>query len=406
MKIRHPARFAATIMTAITVLFSSATATEYAFVTTTDYSSGCASVIRLDPGYTTEICVAPIHSDAVARWYGGLVYVINRAGADNIQILDPEDGFATLSQHSAGNGTNPKDIAFVSPGKIFVSRYDSNDLLIMDPATGVHLGTIDLSQFADGDGLCEMDHMIMKDGILFVSIQRIDRNNYWMPVGDSYIAVVDAAADTLIDVDPGSPGVQAIPLSASNPFTDLKFDSDGYTILVGCVGLWGLKDGGIEMIDPVTMTSRGFMITETAAGGDINRVRDTLGRKGVHDHRDAVIHDLYRSLRSLGRDRRSADILAPRLGPQRHRDLSRRRALRRRPDRDCARDTDLGHLDGHPDHFLAEEHGAAPVPDMLQRPGILLGGSPLPSRSGRTIPTRSIRRRLYPSHSKRAARSR
>ena len=187
------------------ILSPPAAAAEYAFVTTTDYSSGSASVIWLDPGHTTETGVAPIHSDAVARWHGGLVYVINRAGADNIQILDPEDDFSTLSQHSTGNGTNPKDIAFVSPDKIFVSRYDSNELLIMNPATGVHLGTIDLSQFADGDGLCEMDHMIMKDGILFVSIQRIDRNNYWMPVGDSYIAVIDAAADSLIDVDPGTP---------------------------------------------------------------------------------------------------------------------------------------------------------------------------------------------------------
>ena len=128
----------------IIMLFASITgATEYAFITTTDYSSGCASVIWLDGGYTTEICVAPIHSDAVAKWHDGLVYVINRAGADNIQILDPEDGFSTLSQHSTGNGTNPLDIAFVSPNKIFVSRYESNELLIMNPASGAHLGTID-----------------------------------------------------------------------------------------------------------------------------------------------------------------------------------------------------------------------------------------------------------------------
>ena len=265
----------------IIMLFASITgATEYAFITTTDYSSGCASVIWLDGGYTTEICVAPIHSDAVAKWHEGLVYVINRAGADNIQILDPEDGFSTLSQHSTGNGTNPLDIAFVSPNKIFVSRYESNELLIMNPASGAHLGTIDLSLFADGDGLCEMDHMLIKDGTLFVSIQRIDRNNYWMPVGDSYIAVIDAAADTLVDVDPGSPGVQAIPLTASNPYTDLKFDSDGYTILVGCAGLWGVADGGIEMIDPVTMTSEGFMITEAAAGGDINEFEILSEDKG------------------------------------------------------------------------------------------------------------------------------
>ena len=268
------------VLIALITSAPAAVAADYAFITTTDYSSGCASVIWLDPDYTTDICVAPVHSDAVAHWYGGLVYVINRAGADNIQILDPEDDFSTLSQHSTGNGTNPKDIAFVSPSKAFVSTYDSNDLLIMNPSTGTHLGTIDLSQFADGDGLCEMDHMLMKDGILFVSIQRIDRNNYWMPIGDSYIAVIDAAADTLIDVDPGTPGKQAIPLTASNPFTDLKFDHDGYTILVACAGLWGVADGGIEMIDPVSMSSQGFMITESSAGGDINEFEILSATKG------------------------------------------------------------------------------------------------------------------------------
>ncbi|MCK4549778.1 MAG: hypothetical protein KAU49_06400, partial [Candidatus Krumholzibacteria bacterium] len=290
MNIRHTAPFASIMITATAVIMiaaaaimplsSAAAATEFAFVTTTDYSSGSASVIWLDPGYTTETGVSSIHSDAVARWYNGLVYVINRAGADNIQILDPENNFSTLSQHSTGNGTNPKDIAFVSPNKAFVSRYNSNDLLIMNPATGATLGTIDLSQFADGDGLCEMDHMLIKDNILFVAIQRLDGNNYWMPVGDSYIAVIDAVADTLMDVDPGSPGVQAIPLTAPNPFTDLKFDSDGYTILVACVGLWGMTDGGIEMIDPVSMSSQGFMITEAAAGGDINEFEILSADKG------------------------------------------------------------------------------------------------------------------------------
>ena len=155
MRTRHS--ITAIITTAvITALFSAAGAAEFAFVTTTDYSSGCASVIWLDPGYTTEICIAPIHSDAVARWHDGLVYVINRLGADNIQILDPENDFSTLSQHSAGNGTNPKDIAFVSPNKIFVSRYDSNELLIMNTITGEITGSIDLSSLADSDGLCEM----------------------------------------------------------------------------------------------------------------------------------------------------------------------------------------------------------------------------------------------------------
>jgi len=51
-----------------------------------------------------------------------------------------------------------------------------------------------------------MDKMIIIGNHLFVSIQRIDRNN-WLPSGISYIAVVNCNADTLLDTNPGQPGM-------------------------------------------------------------------------------------------------------------------------------------------------------------------------------------------------------
>ena len=258
------------ILIALAVLATRGTrAADYAFITATDYATGSSAVIHLDGSYTTEIGVASVHSDAVARWYAGLVYVINREGADNIQVLDPADHWATIAQHSVGNGTNPVDIAFVSPHKAFVSRNDSNLLLIMDPLTGTHLGTVDLSFFADGDGLCEMDHLYLKGDMLFVSIQRVDRDNWWMPVGDSYLAVVDAAADSLVDLDPVEPGMQGIPLPAANPYGELEYDRWRNRLLVSCVGLWGVRDGGIAIVDPFAFEPDGLLLTETAAGGDI-----------------------------------------------------------------------------------------------------------------------------------------
>ena len=50
MKNRHSASLAAAIIIAVAILTSTVTATEYAFITTTDYSSGSASVIWLDRG--------------------------------------------------------------------------------------------------------------------------------------------------------------------------------------------------------------------------------------------------------------------------------------------------------------------------------------------------------------------
>jgi len=256
------------------------TAAEFAFVTTTDYETGSSAAIWFDGSWTTDIDAASIHSDAISRWYDGLVYVVNRQNGDNIQVLDPAGGFSTLHQYSTGNGTNPQDIAFSSETKTYITLYDTNHLLIMNTVTGALLGTIDLSAFADGDGLCENSRLCMVGDYLYATIQRVDRNNWWGPSGDSYVAVVDCAADTLVDTDPSAPGVQAIHLQGTNPYSDIVYDAATARLYVSCVGWWAGSDGGIEIINPATRLSEGFLLTETAAGGDIIDFDLLDGEKG------------------------------------------------------------------------------------------------------------------------------
>lgn len=247
-------------------------ATEFAFITTTDYSTGSCSVIYLDGAYTTLRNVTSTHSDAVARYFGGLIYIVNRMGGDNIQVLDPEDAFSTKRQFSVGTGSDPHDIAFASASKAYVSRGNETDLLIVDPSTGAQLGVIDLSTFADGDGIPEMDCMLLSGDRLFVSVQRLDRDNYWLPVPPSYLAVIDTRADTLYDCKPALPGVQGITLEGTNPFGELHFDPYGGCIYFTCVGWWGMKDCGVEAVNPATCESEGLILTEAAVEGDVNDV--------------------------------------------------------------------------------------------------------------------------------------
>src|SRR5207249_392044 len=54
-----------------------------AFVLTSDFTTGSLSVVDLDTR-TVSKDVASVGSDAVARFYDGLLYVVNRFGADNI----------------------------------------------------------------------------------------------------------------------------------------------------------------------------------------------------------------------------------------------------------------------------------------------------------------------------------
>ena len=241
-----------------------------AFVFQSDYTTGSLSAHDLAPR-TAHCDVASVNSDASLRWYDGLLYVVNRFGADNIQVVDPAT-HTTLRQFTVGNGANPHDIAFASPTRAYVTRFDTTDLWIVNPASGAHTGTISLAGFADADGNPEMDRLMTVGPLLFVSLERIDRNHGYGPADTALVAVVDTRADTLVDCDPARPGVQAIALQLRNPFTTFQFDRATSRLLIGCVGAFGVADGGIEWVDPVGLVSDGVAITEAALGGDVNDV--------------------------------------------------------------------------------------------------------------------------------------
>lgn len=256
-------------------------ATDFAFVTTTDYITGNASILWLTEPITVDCNVRALHSDAVARYFDGYVYVVNRFLGDNIQILDPQNGFSTVKQFSVGAGSDPHDIAVLGANKAYVTRYNTNVIWIVDPVAGVQTGSIDLSSLADADGLAEVHTMCRVGGRVFVTVQRLDRNSPgWPPVGTSYVAVIDTATDALVDADPVAPGVQPIALVGTNPYSDLELDPYSATLYVSCAGRWGLADGGVESIDPVDLQSNGIVFTETAAGGDMIDVEIAGGDRG------------------------------------------------------------------------------------------------------------------------------
>ena len=245
------------------------TAQTQAFVVTTDFTTGSFATVALDP----PRAVMPssprhlIYRDAVARVHDGLVYVINRLFADNIQVLDPARAFATRIECSTGNGTNPHDIAFVDAHKAYVSRFETPGLLIVNPSAQANcadftLGTIDLSPLADADGNPDMDQMAIVDGRLYVALQRLDINTILRtPARNGALAVIDTASDTLVG---------SIELDGENPFAATKGLTvrDG-AIYVSDVGFLNVIDGGIERIDLAAQQSAGFVVTEQELRGDI-----------------------------------------------------------------------------------------------------------------------------------------
>lgn len=249
---------------------------QFAFVVATDFQTGSFGTVTLDDAHSvTQASPARLlNSDAVARTYGGLVYVVNRFGGDNIQVLDPAHGFATVSQCSTGGGSNPNDIAFVSATKGYVTLYADAQLLIMNPSARADcsdfvLGHVDLSTYADSDGIPDMNQLAVVGDRAYVSLQRLTN---FAPSIPGLIAVIDTSTDTVVDT---------ITLSGENPFGQTK----GLPVVDGALvvseeGKFGVNDGGIERVDLASGMAQGFFITEADLGGDINDfvlVSDHLG---------------------------------------------------------------------------------------------------------------------------------
>ena len=235
------------------------------FVTTTDYATGSTAFLASGAA-EAEVNLLGIHSDASGYYHDGRIYVVNRLGQDNILVLDAMDLRTPLNQFSVGNGTNPHDIEIVAPDKAYVTRYDDATLLVVNPQSGDPLGEIDLSAFADADGLPEVSQIVRVGDRLYLSCQRLDRNGGWGPADQSFLIVIDIATDAIIDVDPAAAGIQGILLSSTNP-NELAVIGD--QIVVGVVAGFGDRAGGVEIVDTRSNRSLGLVVSEENLGGDI-----------------------------------------------------------------------------------------------------------------------------------------
>lgn len=243
-----------------------------AIVTNSDFTLGSVSILYGDPPSSVCTPCVRVGGDTAIRVLGSRVYVINRYGEDNIQVLAPENSFETALQFSTGNGTNPQDIVVVSADKAFVSRLQDAKLLVVNPSTGAILAEVDLSPWADGDGVPEAARMLLIENRLFVALQRLDTTNWFTPTDKSSIAIINTENYDVVDV---------IDLETTNPVTRLVYDSADNKIYVGCAGFYQsfgfpTPDGGVETvtvnITTDTYTPDGLVINEATLGGDVNAI--------------------------------------------------------------------------------------------------------------------------------------
>jgi hypothetical protein len=239
-----------------------------AVVVTTDFETGVLASVGVAGAHKVGHPDATIHSDAIVRVAGGMVFVLNRFLGDNVQRLDSKT-LRTQLQCTTGTASNPADLVVLTPDKAYVTRYDRPELWIVDPSARdcehFRRGTIDLSPFADADGLPEMSQMAVADGHVFVAVQRLDRTRGFRATGPGRLVVIDPVADVVTG---------DITLHGSNPFGDatgiLHEPGTGKLVIASASDIYQVGDGGLERIDPVTLAADGFFfVDENQLGGNV-----------------------------------------------------------------------------------------------------------------------------------------
>ena len=171
---------------------------DFILVSTTDFSTGSTS--SLDPtDKTPTLNVEPIHSDAVVREFDGRIYVVNLAGADNIQILDPCNNFDTVHSSRTATARTRTTSSFEAP-RSHSDALRHDDAVEDEPTDRRHARNRQTGYFRRCDGIPEMDQMFV-DGNVLRHDPTPRPTNFYSPVAQ-LPAVIDLTTDTLVDMDP------------------------------------------------------------------------------------------------------------------------------------------------------------------------------------------------------------
>jgi hypothetical protein len=221
---------------------------------------GTAAAIAL-PELTvqTQLVQGGISGDPVVRASGGGLFVINRFGADNVTIVDPVD-HTFVDQFSTGAGSNPQDVARVTPGKLYVVVLGEPAVQIWDiSGTPDQIGTIELPTLAaDVDGNPDAASIEMLNGKAYVTLQHLES---FAPAAPGEVVVIDPASDSVEDT---------ITLTAANPTNFLRAHSSGQ-LLVGLTPDFGdVTAGCLERVVPGNPGTASCLVQGSTLGGLVN----------------------------------------------------------------------------------------------------------------------------------------
>ncbi|WP_156891430.1 hypothetical protein [Nevskia ramosa] len=263
----------------------------------TDYSSGAVSLIATTAPFAARNSVAAsATSDLFVRSGGDHYFVVKRFLTNQVlrySASNPALPVYTYSTQDATDGTiesNPSDLLIVSDTKAYLLRYGSGKLWIVNPSATTEaafkIGEIDLSAYDTFDGVPEMTAGIVRNGRLYVAMQRLES---FASVKTGYIAVIDIATNTEIDTKPTTDGLKGIELPVRDPVSLAGIPGSNNILVLADGGYGGFDDGYAQLYEG------GIVRIDTAANSA------TL----VFDDGDATTHpfDFFADVATVTSDR-------------------------------------------------------------------------------------------------------
>jgi hypothetical protein len=225
--------------------------------------TGVMSALDLQAMQVTER-VAPngaIGNDPVLRKINDELFVVNRAGGNNVTILDAHT-FTVKEQLGTGAGSNPQDVATFG-SKLFIPAFGTKGVVVATRGSTA-TSTIDLSAL-DPDGEPNCISAFAVDGLVYVACELLDQN--FAPRGPGQVVVIDGTDESVRTT---------FALQNENPFgmfERMPLATGSKDLVIPSVTFGTFATGCVERIATGgSPGSRGCIVTNQALAGFVTRI--------------------------------------------------------------------------------------------------------------------------------------
>ena len=237
---------------------------------------GFVRMVTADPPWAFASPPLETGQDGIVHVSNGKVYHVSRA-AGTVSVIDVET-WTVERVIEIDAASEPRDIAVISQSVAYVTRKRSTHLLRLDLVSGAKTEVVDLSIFADIDGLPKMEMMTVFEGRLFIQLHN---DEPVVPPESSLLAVVDLGTEQVVDTDPNLVGVQAIVLQGTAPRFKMRVLPESRRLVVSATGVYA-DFGGIEVVDLDSLLSLGLLVREQVdQGRDIGPIAMISSERGA-----------------------------------------------------------------------------------------------------------------------------